>query len=253
MRIIFLKKRLIAWLVLFCAVTLIIISFMTWRERADCLAVKAMSWVVAGHTLLIDPGHGGEDPGKVSPAGFLEKDINLAVAKKVYALFAQGGASVYLTRAEDKALSNNEDTIRARKRADLQKRVEMSKKTEADVYISIHCNAFPESKWYGAQTFFAPDVPGSKELATCIQEELTAYPGNTSRKAKSDSDTYILKQVKKPIVNVELGFLSNPKEEELLQDSAYQDKLAWAIYAGTVRYLHEYGDQFSPTVMPISY
>jgi len=251
MRIIFLKQRLIAWVILFCAISLLLIGLVTWQEREERVALEAMSWVVAGRTLLIDPGHGGEDPGKVSPEGVLEKNINLAVAKKVYALFAQGGATVYLTRAEDKALSNNEDTVRARKRADLQKRVEMAQQVEADVYIAIHCNAFPAGRWYGAQTFYAPDMPGSKELATGIQEEFIAFPGNTTRKPKSDTTSYILNQAKQPIVNVELGFLSNPKEEELLQDSAYQDKLAWSIYAGTVRYLHEYGDQYSPTVMPI--
>ena len=251
MRLFFFQKRLLAWLVLFGAVTLILIGFMTWQGNAEKTAVKAMSWVVAGRTLLIDPGHGGEDPGKVSPEGVLEKDINLEVAKKVYALFAQGGAAVYLTRAEDKALSNNEDTVRARKRADLQKRVEMAQQVEADVYIAIHCNAFPAGRWYGAQTFYAPDIPGSEELATCIQDEFITFPGKTTRKPKSDTTSYILKQAKMPIANIEMGFLSNPKEEKLLQDSAYQDKLAWSIYAGTVRYLHEYGDQYCPTVMPI--
>jgi len=253
MRFFFFKRRLLAWLVLFCVISLILISFVLWGEKGEHYAVEAMSWAVAGRTLLVDPGHGGEDPGKVSAGGVLEKEINLAVAKKVYALFAQGGATVYLTRAEDKALSNNEDTVRARKRADLQTRVEMAQKVEADVYIAIHCNAFPEGRWNGAQTFYAPTIPGSKELATCIQEELTAYPGNTTRKAKSDTVSYILKQAKMPIVNVEIGFLSNSKEEKLLQDSSYQDKLAWAIYAGTVRYLHEFGDQYSPAVLPIKY
>jgi N-acetylmuramoyl-L-alanine amidase len=249
MQVFFLKKRFLAWFVLVCIVGLMIIGFTSWREKEERLAVETMSWVIAGRTILIDPGHGGEDPGKVSPGGVLEKDINLAVAKKLYALLIQGGGTVYLTRTEDKALSNNEDTVRARKRADLQKRVEMTQNTEADLYIAIHCNAFPASRWSGAQTFYAPDVPGSKELATCIQEELIAFPGNTTRKAKADSVSYIFKKAKIPLVNVEIGFLSNPREEQLLQDSAYQDKLAWSIYAGIVRYLIEYGDQYRPMIM----
>ncbi|MDD2212724.1 MAG: N-acetylmuramoyl-L-alanine amidase [Clostridia bacterium] len=250
MQVIFLRKRFLAWLVLFSVVSLILIGFVSWRGKEDKLAIQAMSWVVAGRTLLLDPGHGGEDPGKVSPSGVLEKNINLAVAKKLYALLIQGGGTVYLTRTEDKALSNNEDTVRARKRADLQKRVEMIQKTEADLYIAIHCNAFPAGRWFGAQTFYAPDVPGSKELAACIQEELINFPGNTTRKPKSDNTSYLFKEANIPIVNVELGFLSNPQEEQLLQDSAYQDKLAWSIYAGIVRYLLEYGDQYCSTLKP---
>jgi N-acetylmuramoyl-L-alanine amidase len=250
MQVIFLRKRFLAWLVLFSVVSLILIGFVSWRGKEDKLAIQAMSWVVAGRTLLLDPGHGGEDPGKVSPSGVLEKNINLAVAKKLYALLVQGGATVSLTRTEDKALSNNEDTVRARKRADLQKRVEMIQKTEADLYIAIHCNAFPAGRWFGAQTFYAPELSGSKELAACIQEELINFPGNTTRKPKSDSTSYIFKEASIPIVNVELGFLSNPQEEQLLQDSAYQDKLAWSIYAGIVRYLLEYGDQYCPTLKP---
>ncbi|HHY05517.1 MAG TPA: cell wall hydrolase [Clostridia bacterium] len=247
MQVIFLRKRFLVWLVLVCLVCVMIISFTYGQEKKKRAAIEAMSWAIAGRTILIDPGHGGEDPGKVSAGGVLEKDINLAVAKKLYALLLQGCGDIYLTRTEDKALSNQEATVRARKRADLQKRVELIRETKADLYIAIHCNAFPASRWFGAQTFYAPDVLGSKELATCIQEELIAFPGKTTRKAKADTVSYIFKRGEIPLVNVELGFLSNPQEEQLLQDSAYQDKLVWSIYAGIVRYLIEYGDQYRPT------
>lgn len=244
MYVIYLGKRLRVWFILVGAVSLLLVSFSLGQEREEYLAIEAMSWAVAGKTILIDPGHGGEDPGKVSPNGIFEKDINLAVAQKLYALLLQGGGDVYLTRTEDRALSNQESTIRARKRADLQKRVEMITEKRADLYIAIHCNAFPGARWSGAQTFYAPNVPGSKELATCIQEELLAFPGKTTRQAKEDSTSYIFKRGKIPLVNVELGFLSNPQEEILLQDATYQDKLVWSIYAGVVRYLIDFGDEY---------
>jgi N-acetylmuramoyl-L-alanine amidase len=242
-KIILLKKQTITWVALVGVVCFCLAGFAVWGEKQDKSAVEAMSWIVAGRVFLVDPGHGGEDPGKVSASGVLEKDINLAVAKKLYSLLVQGGGLVHLTRAEDKALSDGENTVRERKRADLIHRVEIIENVRANLYIAIHCNAFPSSRWFGAQTFYAPDVPGSKELATCIQEELTAFPGNTTRKPKADDSTLIFKRAQIPIVNVELGFLSNPKEEKLLQEEEYQQKLAWSIYAGIVRYLMEYGDE----------
>ncbi len=243
-----LGRRILVWLFLTGIIAAALFFAGQMRKAEEYQAIRAMSWVVAGHTYIVDPGHGGEDPGKVGPSGIYEKDINLAVAKKLLAVLNQGGGSTILTRDTDISLSDGEDTVRARKRADLFKRVEIAEKTQADLFISLHCNAFPEGKWYGAQTFFNPDVPGSKELATYIQEEIAGILGNTTRKPKPDTSSIVMKRAKMPIVNVEMGFLSNPRESELLRDPGYQDKLAWCIYSGVVRFLVEYGEQFKPTV-----
>lgn len=242
------KKRFAVWLGLVATVAIAVGVFDYYAQKQNSQAVKAMSWVVAGRIFIVDPGHGGEDPGKVSPAGVYEKDINLAVGRKLYTLLHDGGGQVIMTRDEDEALSNDENTVRQRKRSDLKNRVELAHSTGADLYIALHCNSFPQSRWYGAQTFFSPSVPGSKELATYIQEELVSYLGNTTRKPKADTSSIIFKESKVPIVNIEMGFLSNPREEALLQESAYQDKIAWSIYAGVVRYLVEYGDSYKPTI-----
>lgn len=214
-------------------------------------AIRAMSWVAAGRTIIVDPGHGGEDPGKVSPSGIYEKQINLEVGKKLYAVLNGSGAQVILTRDEDTALSQGEDTIRLRKRSDLINRMELAREHNADLYIALHCNSFPQSRWKGAQTFYAPSIAGSKELAEFIQAELESYLQNTERKPKSDTISLIFKEASMPIVNVEMGFLSNPEEEKMLQDPAYQDKIAWAVYSGVVRYLSEYGDSYKPTMKMI--
>lgn len=244
----FTDKRLTVWIILASFILTSLFFLDKWSENQARQAIHAMSWVVAGHTYIIDPGHGGEDPGKVSSSGIYEKDINLAVAKKLHNLLGQGGGIIIMTRDEDKALSGNQDTIRERKRTDLAKRIEMAENVEANLYIALHCNSFPSSRWYGSQTFYSPSIPGSKELAECIQEELVSFLGNTTRKAKIDSTSLIFKRAKIPIVNVEMGFLSNPNEEKLLQDPAYQDKVAWAIYSGVVRFLMEYGEQYRPTI-----
>jgi len=243
------NERRIIWIVLALVITGGIGLGNIFLDRDfEAEAIKAMSWMVAGHIVVVDPGHGGEDPGKVSPSGIYEKDINLAIAKKLAALLSHGGAQVIMTRNEDKALSNNEDTIRERKRADLTRRIELARESQADFYISLHCNSFPSGRWSGAQTFYAPAISGSRELASFIQEELITYPGNTNRKPKQDTTSLMFKMIKIPIVNVEMGFLSNPIEERLLQDAAYQDQIAWSIYAGLVRYLAD-NDNYARHIM----
>ena len=107
-----------------------------WQIFRQAEAIGAMSWVVAGRTYVIDPGHGGEDPGKVGVGDIYEKDINLAVAKKLHAIILEGGGQVTLTRDQDIALSSGQDTVRERKRADLAKRVEIAETSKADVFIS---------------------------------------------------------------------------------------------------------------------
>lgn len=244
-------RRYLLWsaLVLFIVASLCLYG--QWSKVQQSEAIKAMSWVVAGRIYVIDPGHGGEDPGKVGSGGVYEKDINLSVAKKLHAMIVQGGGQAILTRDQDVSLSSGQDTVRERKRADLAKRVEIAENTKADVFISLHCNAFPASRWSGAQTFYNPNITGSKELAEYIQEELAAHLGNTDRKAKTDNVSVIMKRATMPVVNVEMGFLSNPREAELLKDPAYQDKLAWAVYSGIVRFLVEFGDSHYPTLQRI--
>lgn len=243
-----LKSRFILWITLISFLSMSLVVFHKWHEKQGIESIQALSWVVAGRTYIIDPGHGGEDPGKVGLSGAFEKDINLAIAQKLNTIVNQGGGKVVMTRDQDMALSNNEDTIRARKRADLAKRAEIAETAAADVYIALHCNSFPSGRWSGAQTFYSPHIPGSKELAEYIQGELVSQLGNTTRKPKTDTTSIIFKRAQIPIVNVEMGFLSNAQEEKLLRDPAYQDKIAWAIYSGVVQYLAEYGDSYKPTL-----
>lgn len=245
-------KKYIIWTIVTALVLSLTLLISFWQESSKAASIKTMSWVVVGRTYIIDPGHGGEDPGKVGVSGVLEKDINLEVAKKLRTVLIQGGGKVIMTREKDEALSQGEDTIRARKRADLLNRVAMAENERADIYIALHCNAFPSPRWYGAQTFYSPFMPGSKELASYIQDEITSYLKNTTRKPKPDNTTLIFKKAKMPIVNVEMGFLSNPKEEKMLCEPEYQDKLAWSIYSGIVKYLVENGDAYSPTVNRIN-
>ncbi|MEL7624071.1 MAG: N-acetylmuramoyl-L-alanine amidase [Clostridiales bacterium] len=231
------SKRYLPWLtVVFCA-ALGLSAFAAWQDRPGHEALAAISWAVAGQTIIIDPGHGGEDPGKVGVGGSYEKDINLQVAIKLRSLLAQGGASVIMTREQDNSLCEDKETLRERKREDLTRRLALVEETGASIYITLHCNSFPKSNSSGAQVFYAPQVEGSLALAQSLQNSLRETLGNTRRTPKEDVTSMIMKQAVIPTVNVEMGFLSNAREEELLQRPDYQDKLAWAIYSGIVYHM----------------
>lgn len=209
-----------------------IIAIMAWHAWGAGLypADYAISWALAGKTVVIDAGHGGKDPGVIGTNGTLEKDINLAIAKELKALLEQSGATVIMTRADDRALGEN-------KRGDLVQRVELVKSSKATLCISIHGNAFPRMRSsHGAQTFFAGHIEQSRILAESIQGQLRLILNNTDRQALQHKTAYILKNIDVPAVVVEVGFLSNEEEEHLLNEKAYQWKVAWAIFSGMAEY-----------------
>ncbi|MDH7577491.1 MAG: N-acetylmuramoyl-L-alanine amidase CwlD [Bacillota bacterium] len=200
-------------------------------------AVRALSWSVASKVIVVDPGHGGVDPGAVGRTGILEKDINLAIAKRLAVLLSQAGAAVVLTREGDYDLSDPEhqSSLSVRKKDDLEARVELANKYRADLYLSIHVNSFPSPRWWGAQTFYYPPRPESKRLACLIQQEFLKTLGDSERWVKPE-DFYIMRNVKMPAVIVEVGFISHPREEILMTEPVYQSRVAWCVYAGVVRY-----------------
>ena len=179
-------------------------------------------------TILIDPGHGGFDPGKVSPDGIMEKDINLAIASKLASALTDQGFSVYLTRDSDKSL--NSENASSKKTSDLKARTNLATNVNADLYISIHQNSYSAEYVHGAQVFYYSTSSGGKALAECIQEHLIseADPSNT-RAAKGNSEYLVLRESPCTAVIVECGFLSNTKECSDLCNDEYQTALANAI------------------------
>ncbi|SHS94043.1 cell wall hydrolase/autolysin [Mycobacteroides abscessus subsp. abscessus] len=197
---------------------------------------NSWSLPLSGQIILLDPGHGGPDGG-AGAEGALEKDIALSVSKKLRDYLQEQGALVIMTREEDKDLA--EDGTRGysrRKTEDLKKRLVMINESEANFFVSIHLNSIPSQKWSGAQTFYAPQLKENAKAAKFIQDELRINLENTDRKAKPLSSVYILKNAKKPGVLVEVGFLSNPTEKQLLKTEEYQEKVAASIYKGMLRY-----------------
>lgn len=200
--------------------------------------IQTLSWVVAGKKIVVDPGHGGIFPGKVSTDNTLEKDINLSVAQKLANIIKESGATVIMTRNSDTDLiGNTNGQLIIKQRADLQARVHVAKKNNADIFISIHCNSIPSPKWSGAQTFYKDNDLESELLAKSIQQEIKSHLKNTKREAIIRKDTFLFENLDIPTVIVELGFLSNPQETKLLKNESYQQRLAYAIYSGLVKYL----------------
>jgi N-acetylmuramoyl-L-alanine amidase len=196
---------------------------------------EVFSYGIASQIIVIDAGHGGLDQGATRDE-YREHDITLAIAKKLEVHLSQAGAAVIMLRENESDLAGDEftGTIRQHKNEDMKNRVTIANKAKANLYISIHVNAVPGQNWSGAQAFYRPRSEESKIYARSIQEELTRVLGNTKRKA-APGNYYVLKNVQMPAVLIETGFISNPREARLLADEEYQNKIAYAIFAGIAK------------------
>lgn len=195
---------------------------------------------ITNKVILLDAGHGGIDPGATNEdKSILEKDINLQITLKLRELLESSGCLVLLTREEDTSLYEEEagKTTRQKYNENLKNRRKMIEESGVDAFVSIHLNKFEQSKYYGAQTFYPEGQNDSKLLSQFIQDELKRVVDKTNqRKIKPSKDIYLLKENKIPSVLIECGFLSNEKESKLLNDEKYQEKVAWAVYAGIQKY-----------------
>lgn len=189
--------------------------------------------------VVIDAGHGGNDPGKVGVDGALEKDINLAIAKKLKEYLEASDVEVIMTRSADKGLYK--DSENRKKMADMKKRCEIIGKAEPDVVISIHQNSYHQEEINGGQVFYYKNSQKGEALAEILQKRFDYVLGDKNRRvAKANDNYYLLLHVKCPIVIVECGFLSNWNESALLGDTEYQNKMAWTLHMGVMEYLNSY-------------
>lgn len=191
-------------------------------------------------TVIVDAGHGGEDPGAVSDySGLKEKDVNLNIAMLVKDILEKDNYKVILTRDADQLVyeTTTKNIIQKRKE-DLTRRKKIMDEAGADIVVSIHLNKFAQTKYHGAQVFFPPNAPDSQKLANEIQNSIRLNVDNANdRVALVKKDPIIiLKNLKTTTVVVECGFLSNADEEKKLANEEYQNKLAAAIKGGIDNY-----------------
>ena len=184
--------------------------------------------------IVVDPGHGGEDPGKVGINDVLEKDLNLQIAKKVKKLLEEAGIKIVMTRTNDK--------VPDAKKEDLNQRVQLINDTKPKLALCIHQNSYPDAKIKGAQVFYHTITPEAEDVASIVQEQLRTVDPTNTRQIKENDTYFMLKNTQVPTIIVECGFLTNPDEAAKLTQEDYQDKLAQAICEGVVKWLNGDGE-----------
>ncbi|KZE72189.1 N-acetylmuramoyl-L-alanine amidase [Paenibacillus elgii] len=239
------RKRVVVWLTMHSGIKIVmsalLVALMLFMFTYELPSTKTWTyWTMplSGKIIALDAGHGGPDGGARSKDGLEEKDVNLAIALHLRDYLQQSGALVVMTREDDRDLASpGTKGYSKRKTEDLLKRAEFVSKQKSNLFVSIHLNSIPSPRWSGAQTFFYPNHADNATLATLIQEEMKRNLKNTDRVAKqADKEIYLLKAMTIPSALVEVGFLSNPGEAQLLRDPTYQKKIATSIYQGILRY-----------------
>jgi N-acetylmuramoyl-L-alanine amidase len=155
----------------------------------------------------------------------LESEINLQIALRLDDLLHLIGIKTIMTRKIDQSIHTEGKSIAAKKVSDLKQRVKIVNGSENSTLVSIHQNYFADSRYSGAQVFYAPTV-GSEKLANQLQKTLqnTLNPNNT-RHSKSADGIYLMQHISCTGILLECGFLSNPEEERNLNNPEYQKKL----------------------------
>jgi len=189
--------------------------------------------------IVIDPGHGGADPGAQN-SGLKEKDVNLDISLRLRKVLEAKGCNVIMTREVDMDFFRpGFYEGRMAKRAELNHRINLATENNADLFISVHTNSFPQRNTYGMETYYHLKSATGKALAELIQEQLTRLQSDNKRKAKA-GDYYLINQTKMPAVIVEVGFISNPRERKQLLSNDYRDLIAEAIGTGIDQYFKEF-------------
>ena len=189
--------------------------------------------------VVIDAGHGGADPGKVGINNALEKDINLEIALILKKFLEAEDIRVVMTREDENGLYD--EGASNKKVQDMKRRLAIIEEADPELVVSIHQNSYHEEYVKGAQVFFYQTSERSRARADILQEQLALLDPENKRQAKGNDSYYLLKKTGKPIVIVECGFLSNSEEAGRLITPVYQERLAWNIHMGIMKYLNSAG------------
>ncbi|WP_404786012.1 N-acetylmuramoyl-L-alanine amidase [Altericista sp. CCNU0014] len=177
--------------------------------------------------VVIDPGHGGSDPGAIGIGGLRETDITLAMSLEVVRLLQQQGLQVYLTRSDES------------REVDLPPRVALAKQVRADVFVSIHANSINMSRpdVNGTETYYAPGAVAGRELAQTILNSITRSVNIQSRGLRA-ARFYVVRNTPMPATLVETGFVTGADDAPKLRDPNFQRQMAAAIANGIIEFLN---------------
>ena len=213
---------------------LLLVSFYLLSRQAAVVSVQ-MNFP---KLILIDPGHGEDDPGMIGVDGLEEKGINLAISLLLKSELETRGYSVAMTRETDKGLYDA--SANNKKAQDMQRRIALIDETAPALTVSIHQNSYHDPVVKGPQVFYYETSSEGKELAADLQESLnTTLEVERPREIKGNTSYYLLKRSKGVLVIAECGFLTNPDEAALLQTGDYQKKVASALADGIFTYLQK--------------
>ena len=188
-------------------------------------------------TVVIDAGHGGADSGATAN-GLVEKELNLAIAKKLETLLRQSDVDVVMTRTEDVLLAG--DVTEKKKLHDLLNRVKIAKKYDNCIFVSIHMNKFPLEECHGLQVFYSKNNDKSKVLASILRDYALQTDEKNGRVIKpAGTNIYVLDRLECPAVLVECCFLSNSYDAKRIIDEKEQNKLAFALFCGINKFIEE--------------
>lgn len=181
--------------------------------------------------IALDPGHGGSDPGSIGAAGSLEKDITFAVCQELAKMLEAAGAKVVLTRTKDVDVAR----ANASAKEELQARVNVAERAKADIFVSVHMDAFVSRDAGGTSAYIYPKTNGDARLGSFIKDGVVNQLSTQDRGTRS-CNFYVVKFSSMPATLVEVAFISNPAEEKLLKSAAGVKKAARGIYQGIDRY-----------------
>ena len=181
--------------------------------------------VRSGLVVVIDPGHGGVDPGAVGIGGLKEEDIVLDVGLKVAQLLEQQGVRVVMTRQSDQGV-------------DLEPRVQIAESARADIFVSIHANALSMSRpdVNGIETFYSS--PEGARLGRVIHDNMIQFSGMNDRGLKS-ARFYVIRNTSMPAVLLEIGFVTGAQDAPQLADPEWRSQMSVAIARGILQYLSQ--------------
>lgn len=193
------------------------------------------------YVVVIDAGHGGRDDGCSGADGTIESEINLAIAKRVESILQRFGFGVIMTRQDSNGLYD--EGVDNYKDSDMEHRKAIIEAAKPDFVVSIHQNSYSDTSVYGAQAYWQEGNEDSEAFAKAIQTQLQKHLGSPKLEANY-GDYYILKCVEAPSAIVECGYLTNAEEEGKLASEEYQQRVAYAIACGILKYFgYQYNGQ----------
>lgn len=219
-------------------ISVLLVTAITFVICLSALTKTSAGADATGITVVLDAGHGGIDGGVVGvKTGVKESELNLKIVKKLENYLREGGINPVLTRKTEAGLYGV--AVKNLKRRDMEKRREIILKARPALVVSVHLNKFSVSSRRGAQVFYKAGDDNSKLLADSLQTVFNQMEESVRSFSPLAGDYYLLNCSDYPSVIAECGFLSNPEEEALLVTEEYQDKIAYSLFKGIVKYLAE--------------